>query len=421
MQTARKRIRRDYAPLNVAVSLVCGSSGSPVLQVFDGRFNTYEPDRTATPTILLPVIHADASDGSITTPVTNKDLADIKWFVNGVDITTASDWTGKYTIMGGTGEERGALYIERNVQPDETFTFYFEGSIFDKRLGVTVKVHSDELPMGTIDKSLNGFSLCTDAAESMVYNPFIDGLLMYDYKVAQGETEASSAARAAAKDENAYERTVNIYLFEGAKLYGGKDVALSLNRVAGISDGVETLEPLSADDENEIVEFVSALNGKGELQSHVTMDLRMVESGTYVVLAKYGDREVARTQFGVSRLYPAYMVDVVNGADLAHDASEHYNEVQVSSGGRIVDYPAAVLDIVWKTDSVTKTEVIHNEGHCATIDLAKAGVGVTYEDDWMDVYVDVQQRAPYAIATAVDSNGDEVVLTDENGNTLIYC
>ena len=38
--TAKKRIRRDYAPLNVVVTVVNDTPNSPLVQVYDGDSGT---------------------------------------------------------------------------------------------------------------------------------------------------------------------------------------------------------------------------------------------------------------------------------------------------------------------------------------------------------------------------------------------
>ena len=52
--TAKKRIRRDYAPLNVVVTVVNDTPNSPLVQVYDGDSGTYEPNRAVTPLLLRP-------------------------------------------------------------------------------------------------------------------------------------------------------------------------------------------------------------------------------------------------------------------------------------------------------------------------------------------------------------------------------
>ena len=96
METSRKRIRRDFAPLTVSVAIACDSAYSPLMQVYDAQTGEYEPNRQLSPTVIRPEVNAVASDGSWPNHSANKALANLKWYVNGVNITTLSAWTGKY-------------------------------------------------------------------------------------------------------------------------------------------------------------------------------------------------------------------------------------------------------------------------------------------------------------------------------------
>lgn len=413
METSKKRLRRDYAPLNVSVGITCASPNSPVMQVYNGMTGTFEPERSLTATVLMPVVRADANDGSLAAALRNGSVGNFKWYVNNVDITTIDEWKDLYAIKAGDDDdERGALCVYRNVQPGETFTFRFEGQIYDSRLGVTINLRSTEMVMATIDKGMDEFSLNTDAPTNMDYDPFLDKLLAYDYQVAHGETKASSAAKAAATDGNAYLRTVGISLMRGSKPYGKSDATLRLYRATGVKNGSITLEEVDTDDPTcEVLEFAA---------DHMTLDLRMVEKADYVITATYNNQEVARTQFAVRRSASVYRVEVGNGADFTAKTTMHYNEALVSSHGRVISCPSAVLDMVWKTDTANATAMTHNEGRTTAIDLAKAGVGDTYADNWMDVYVETRQRGAFSVATTTGDDGTEVVLTDEGGNVLIF-
>ena len=152
METSRKRIRKDFAPLTVSVSLACSTAFSPVTQVFRAASSEYEPDRSITPTLLQPTVIAAADDGSWPTPNSNAMLANMQWFANGVDITTLNDWNGLYTI-DTVGATRGGLTIFRNLTPAERLSMHFEADLVDNRLGVTHHNKTDAIVLTTIDQS----------------------------------------------------------------------------------------------------------------------------------------------------------------------------------------------------------------------------------------------------------------------------
>ena len=180
MEISRKRIRRDFAPLNVAVAIACDTAYSPLMQVYNGSNGEFEPNRMLSPTIIRPIITAYASDGSWPTPQANSYLAEMVWYVNGTDISKISAWSGFYQI-DTVGSTRGSISI--------------------------LKIR---------------------------YNPLQDLLDLHDYKVAHGITSSSSGAY----DGNEYLRTIPVEMFEGEKkLTSGYTVKLyRVNNVNSITE-----------------------------------------------------------------------------------------------------------------------------------------------------------------------------------------
>lgn len=401
METARKRIRRDFAPLTISVSLSCLTSGSPATQVYDAVLNEYVPDRLVTPTILQPVVTAAASDGSWPQPYANSLLANMVWKVNGVDITTLADWAGKFSI-DTVGSTRGALTITRNLTPTERLSLHFEAELVDNRLGVTHPIVTDEIVLSTVDKSLDSYSMSIGEATAIYYNPFLDKLHLYEYKVAQGKISASAAARTAALDENAYLRTIPISVFKGPdKMTSGYTV--KLYRVVNAT----TFTEITASDENE----VDAITATG-----ITLDLRMVTKENYLVVALIGTTEVARIQFSVSRITQAFSCTPTNESAILPGQTARYDEALVDSEGKAIECPESIVAIIWYTTSAYKSDVRHNEGGHTVFQLQDTGVGDNYTDDWLDVFTDAIQKGAYAVATDESDN----TWVDENGNVLIF-
>lgn len=400
METSRKRIRKDYAPLTVSVSLSCLTSGSPVTQVFNAALNQYEPDRSVTPTILQPVVTAAASDGSWPQPYANSLLANMVWKVNGVDITTLADWTGKFSIET-VGSNRGALTITRNLTPVERLTLHFEAELVDNRLGVTHPIVTDEIVLSTVDKSLDSYNMSIGDATAIYYNPFLDKLHLYEYKVAHGLLSESAAGRTAATDENAYLRTIPITVFKGPdKVTSG--YTIKLYRVVDQN----TFTEITASDENE----VNAITNTG-----ITLDLRLVSKENYLISAFVGTTEVARLQFSISRLIQGFSCTPTNESAILPGQIARYDEALVDSEGKAIECPESIIAIVWYTTSAYKSNVRHNEGGHTVFQLADTGVGDTYTDDWLEVFTDAIQKDAYYIATDEDGN----TLTDEDGNVLL--
>jgi hypothetical protein len=400
METGRLRIRKDFAPLTVSASLACATNFSPVTQVYNAAESSFEPDRTLSPTVLKPVVTANANDGSWPDPHCNSLLANMHWYANGVDISTLSDWTGKYTIYTD-GAERGCLEITRNLLPTERISMQFKAELVDNRLGVTIPVATDPIVLSTVDKSGDSCSMSLDSEKTIYYNPFLDPLFRYEYKVAHGLITASASARsAAAADIHSYLKPVSIRVYKGGSLLSTSDYTVKCFEVANAT----TFNEISMD-------FVD--NGS---YYTTTLDLRLIAKANYMIKAFIEDSEVARIQFSVERDYQPFTCTPTNGTGILPSQTMRYDVAQVNSNGVIVDVPESIIKIVWYTDSSTIKEKQHNEGAETLFELSSTGVGDTYTDDWLDVYTTALQKEPHQIAC--DENGDTLV--DENGETLIF-
>nr|WP_298672903.1 hypothetical protein [uncultured Prevotella sp.] len=403
MQTSKIRIRKDFAPLTVAVSIICKTPGSPMTQVYNAKANTYEPNRQLTPAVFMPLVHADASDGSLENPYDNTMLAQMKWLVNGLDITALPEWNGYYTIDTSNSNARGSIEITRNLTPNQRVELSFSGVIADNRLGVNIPITTDPVLLSTTDSSEDKYSISIAEDSIIQYDPFKDKLLLYDYKVGHNILEASDSARELAMNENSYKRTIPVTLHKGANECS-EDYILKLFRVTGLT----TTEEITADDnDNELDEIT---------KTAISLDLRLVEKEDYVIIAYLGEKELARKQFGISRLYPVYQWRHTNSTSISPSDKERYDVAMVDCNGTVVECPADILKMVWMTDSATITGKEHNEGGTTLFMLKSTGIGNTYLDDWLDVYANVSQKPAYNIA--VDESGNELV--DESGNQLIF-
>ncbi len=400
MISQRKRIRIDYAPLTVSVSLVCTTPASPTTQVLNGDNSQYEPDRDLTPTIILPEVVANAADGSWPNPSANSALADMKWYANGVDITTLSEWAGKYSIDQDSGSTRGAISISRNISPGRQIQLHFEAVVADNRLGVNIPIVSDPIILSTTEKAADGYSMSIDDSPIIQYDPVKDKLALYEYKVAHGLTGASTSAQDAATDKCAYRHVIPFSVFNGkTKMTSGYTIKLyrvnSVTSLTELSAGTDEVEALS--------------------DTSITLDLRLVAKESYAIKAFVGSKEVAMVQFGVSRISQSFSISTANGTDIHPLDTERYDEVMVSCDGNIVECPGSILKIVWYTDTKAKKEVQHNEGDTTLFQLEKTGLGDSYSDSYLEVYCDAEYKPEYKIAT---DNGD--ILTDASGNIYIF-
>ena len=410
MISNKQRIRVDYAPLNVAVSLECLTPLSPALQVYNAELDEYEPDREVSPSTFWPMVVANANDGSWRNQYANNALTWMHWYVDGVDITQHPDFQGLtsdnqplYSIDQTTSNYRGALTLRKNVLPNKQYGIHFEGVITDPRLGTNIPIVTDDFILSTEDKSEDAYSISIGDDQIIQYNPFKDKLHLYNYRVAHGKVVASAAAEAAATDENAYLRAINVAVFKSdTQLQSG--YTLKLFRV------------------NSPTSFTEITAGQDEVVSisatEIVLDLRLVTKCDYLVRAVLSDssRVNPQMQFSVNRVYQNFLCRPSNGTSILPSDVQRYDVAMCDSEGEIVEDPASILRILWKTDSAYKTNVLHNEGGTTLFTIAKTGIGSNYDDDWLDTYTDVEIKP--AFYKAVDEDGNRFV--DENGNRLIF-
>ncbi len=406
MQSSKKRIRKDYAPLIVSAELVCTTPSSPATQVYNPDNAQFEPDRALSPTIILPEIRAMANDGSWSNPYVNPLLTDIKWYVNNEEIATADGWAGLYAITT-SGENCGALSISRNVFPGQLFSLRFEASLADTRLGVIVPIVTDEILLSTADKSEDEYTLSLADSATIKYDPIRDLLAEYEYKVAQGIIEGSEALRAAAIDINAWEREIPLLVTRGESVIT-EGYTIKLYRVTGANTFVE-LTPGAA---NEVI----AVN-----TSSIKLDLRLVTKNDYLVRLYVPDATEAlklmdAVQFSVARVYRKYTCKPTNGTAIHPTDLQRYDKAMVACEGNVVPYPEVVFRIVWKTDSYNLEGKTHNEGQTTIFTLSDTGIGNTWADDWLDVYCESEYKAAHNLA--IDSTGD--IFVDSDGNNYIF-
>lgn len=400
MEISKKRIRIDYAPLNVAVSVVNITPNSPVVQVYNGFTNQYEPNRTLSPTVILPQVVASAADNSWGDPHSNHALAEMKWFANGVDISTLSDWDNLYTI-NTSGSLRGAISIKRNFSPGEQVSLHFEGVLADSRLGVNIPIKTEPIVLSCSDKSQNMYSVGIGDDMIIQYNPFKDKLFLYDYKVAHGLISASTSSQSAATDENAYYRTIPVTLFSGDQIQTA-GYSIKLFRV------------------NSATSFTEITAGEDEVvaisPTQIILDLRLIQKSDYVIRAYAENREVAMVQFSVNRLNPRYTIRMTNGTDIHPNDTQRHDEAMVDNDGNIVECPGSIVRIIWMADTQAKSDVVLNEGDVTQFLLSKTGIGSSYNDSWLELYTMSELKEAHSIA--VDENNN--IFIDENGNDLIF-
>lgn len=413
--TATKRIRRDYAPLNVALSVYNVTPNSPYIQVYDHETNEFEPNRSKTALIIKPVLKANANDGTLAKELDNASMAVPTWYVNGVALAD-SVLAGEYsTLYNGQDSERGTLEIKYNVKPGTQLELHMVSYLNDPRTGRNIYVQSESVILSTTEKSDDSYQISMEDAACQPYDPINDMRLLVQFKDAHGiPVNADERAKAESGVTN-YLRNIKFGLWRGK----GKTSDAELRCYAMIDGGLGTLlaSTESGIVADEIVEFD---------KQHITVDMRMVEKSiNYAIVAVVKRRDaagvptdkiVAVQPLGIKRHYPKLSLALKNECDFASTDRYHSNEIVVSCRGKVLKQPGAFLSTVWKTDSNGITGMKHSESSKARIRLADCGMGNTESTAWLDVNAEVDYKTKYYIAT--DESGN--ILTDESGNELIF-
>lgn len=409
MEISRKRVRKDFCPLTISVTLSCATdASSPMLQAYNAYDKEYEPNRQLSPCIIRPVVSANANDGSWKDMLANRLLVNMKWFANGVNISELSEWSGKYVIESD-GDFRGSLQISLNCPPGKNISMHFEADLPDIRLGLSHHIISESIVLSTIDKSSDGYSISIGDDKSIKYNPFLDKLHTYEYKVSHGMANFDINVLESYKDSNCYLRTIPIEVYRGGLLLNSSEYSVKLYRIISSTN----LTELTGDNE-EIISVSS---------SEIVLDLRMISKANYMIKAfanveNHGNtelKEVAKVQFSVSREYQKFRCTPTNEASISPDQFQRHDEVYAESEGKILDCPESIIKIVWFTDTANKQALRHNEGRKTVFTLKDTGIGNTYADDWLETYVTAEQKGAMMVAT--DTSGN--VYTDEFGNEYI--
>lgn len=417
--TAKRRMRRDFAPLELFADIVTAGAGSGVTQVYDGATGEHEPDRSITPLVLVPYVLAEAPDGSFSGGDVREQLRNGRWYVNGTAIESATGWSGGFTVSQEAGT-KWQLTVRRNFTPGERADLTFRAELADTRTGVLVPVTCGPVTLTCTERASDMWALMTGGDTIMIYDPLRDNLLRHDYLVAEGqEAESTPVREALEKEQTSYVRRVPVELWRGGEKWAHQWALVA----AKIGPSGELTRVRAGDGD-----LVSCDDSTG-----LVMDLRLTEKTDLVLMACVAAADagtagtdvpvsvgeelkcVARVQVSAERVDAAFSAEIQNTADIAAGDTRRAQRAVVSAGGGTVEHAEAVLDMTWKTDTKAKAGTVVGYGRLADFALAETGLTEAY-DDYMDVYLDMDDRG--AMTEAVDEDGS--VLTDEDGNVLIF-
>ena len=412
-QSQRNHTRVKFEPLTVSCSLVCLTPQSPATQSINTTLIPieYEPDRTVSPTVILPDVRANDIDNVFKHGSANEYLSldTLKWQVDGKDI--GSVWTvgTDYEIVTDASDIRGALRVKKNLAANEKAVLRFFGEFIDWRTGIVYKVESDEMALTCTDKGENVIQCHVDKP-IIEYDPLFDDLLLYDYKVANNITVQGS--RESYKNGKSCEQTVNVLLTSGTTELTSLPTGTTMRLVK-----VGSTTPIVANSEaNPEVTEISFPN--------ISFDMRLVSKEEYSVQFLQNSKVIASATIGLhtSTTMPTFGKPAYS-ADIAASQTEYFNSVMLNLSDRMVEYPELYYLIEWFTQAKYNdngtwkyaAEKTWQRGVNMEAAVADLGIGITHNDSYFDIWFDVNPH--HACELVADE--DNAVLTDEEGVMLI--
>lgn len=263
-------------------------------------------------------------------------------------------------------------------------------------------ITADAITLYTADKGADTYGMGIREDTDISYNPFLDKLALYEYKVANNIITASTEARNACFDGNQYECHIPI------DVYKSKDRITSGFSIE-LYRGTTKMSASSAASPNEIISIST---------SEIVLDLRLVEKNNYTIKAVINGKAVAQFQFSASRFYPSFNQPkfmVCN--DIEWGKMYRSNKAILEYNGRVVEYPNRIVELQWHTEATNGNIVTSKswqEGESCYFSIKESGLG-DVESDYLEEQIEYGQRSANGYLIDEDNN----YLLDDDGNPLI--
>ena len=412
-QSKRGHTRVKFEPLNVSCSLVCLTPQSPMAQVINTTLSPieYEPDRSDTPTLVLPEVRAIDLDNVFQHGAVNQYLTldSLEWTVDGKSINSV--WTEgvDYEIIKTEDDTRGALKVFKNLGANEKAVLHFKGKFFDWRTGIILDVESGDEALICTDKGEN-IMQCHIDKPLVEYDPLFDDLLLYDYKKAREISVYGS--RADYINGKSFEQTINVVLTDGTTECATLPDGISMKLV---KLGSDTALVANSEENPEVMEIS---------YPNIKFDMRLIDKADYEVQFLKGSTMVCRATIG---LHTSCTMPVLGqgaiGSDIAASQKEYFNSVLLNLADRQVEYPELYYLIQWFTQAKYNDNGIWKyaaqktwqRGVNMSAPVSDLGIGLTQNNSFFDFWFELEAHKPCQLLT--DENG--LILTDEDGNFLI--
>ena len=412
-QSKRGHTRVKFEPLNVSCSLVCLTPQSPMAQVINTTLSPieYEPDRSDTPTLVLPEVRAIDLDNVFQHGAVNQYLTldSLEWTVDGKSINSV--WTEgvDYEIIKTEDDTRGALKVFKNLGANEKAVLHFKGKFFDWRTGIILDVESGDEALICTDKGEN-IMQCHIDKPVIEYDPLFDDLLLYDYKKAREIYVYGS--RADYINGKSFEQAINVVLTDGTTECATLPDGISMKLV---KLGSDTALVANSEENPEVMEIS---------YPNIKFDMRLIDKADYEVQFLKGSTMVCRATIG---LHTSCTMPVLGqgaiGSDIAASQKEYFNSVLLNLADRQVEYPELYYLIQWFTQAKYNdngtwkyaTQKTWQRGVNMEAAVADLGIGLTQNNSFFDFWFELEAHKPCQLLT----DEDGLILTDEDGNFLI--
>ena len=174
----RQHTRVTFSPLRVSCALRCMTPQSPLTQSVNTYLSPveYEPDRKASPTVVMPDIKTIDPDGIFQNGQANEllSLDTMAWYIDNTKIPNSSWVQGTdYDIITDATDTRGMIKIRKNIPAGEKHSIKFRGEFLDWRTNIVYNVESNELEMSSTDKGEDIYGCSVDRT-AIEYDPFYD-------------------------------------------------------------------------------------------------------------------------------------------------------------------------------------------------------------------------------------------------------
>lgn len=412
-QSQRGHTRVKFEPLNVSCSLVCLTPQSPMAQVINTTLSPieYEPDRSVTPTLVLPEVRAIDLDNVFQHGAVNQYLTldSLEWTVDGKSINSV--WTEgvDYEIIKTEDDTRGALKVFKNLGANEKAVLHFKGKFLDWRTGIILDVESGDEALICTDKGEN-IMQCHIDKPVVEYDPLFDDLLLYDYKKAREIPVQGS--RADYINGKSFEQTINVVLTDGTTECATLPAGISMKLVK-LGSNTALVANSEANPEVMAISY-----------PNIKFDMRLIDKADYEVQFLKGSTMVCRATIGLhtSCTMPVFGQGTI-GSDIAASQKEYFNSVLLNLADREVDYPELYYLIQWFTQAKYNdngtwkyaAQKTWQRGVNLEAAVSDLGIGLTQNNSFFDFWFELEAHKPCQLLT----DEDGLILTDENGNFLI--